>query len=78
MPQAGSSTVSPSCGSTMLDHELGDGARRVELAGVAGALQVAEDLLVDVAEQVAVGRLVEVDVSLSLLMTWRSSVPDFM
>ena len=37
-----------------LDHELGDGARGVVLAGVAGALEVAQDLLVDVAEQVAV------------------------
>ena len=44
-----------------IDHELGDGARRVVLAGIAGALQVAQDLLVDVAEQVAVLRLVEID-----------------
>ena len=44
-----------------VDHELGDGARRVELAGVAGALQVLEDLLVDVAEEVAVVGAVEVD-----------------
>ena len=38
-----------------IDHELGDGAGGVVFARVAGALQVAQDLLVDVAEQVAVG-----------------------
>ena len=43
------------------DHELGDRAGRVELAGIAGALQVFQDLFVEVAEQVAVLRLVEVD-----------------
>jgi len=37
-----------------LDHELGDGARGVILAGVAGVLEVAQQLLVDVAEQMAV------------------------
>ncbi len=42
-------------------HELGDGPRGVELARVAGALQVPEDLLVDVVEGVAVGGAVEVD-----------------
>ena len=42
-------------------HEGGDGARRVVLAGVAGALQVVEDLLVDVAEVLALGQVVEVD-----------------
>ena len=40
-----------------LDHELGDGARGVIFARVAGALEVAQDLLVDVAEQVAVLRV---------------------
>jgi hypothetical protein len=44
-----------------VDHELVTGARGVELAGVAGVLQVAQDLLVEVAEEVAVLRLVEVD-----------------
>ena len=44
-----------------VDHEAGDRARRVVLAGVAGVLQVAQDLLVEVAEQVAVVRLVEID-----------------
>ena len=44
-----------------VDHELGDRAWRVVFAGVAGVLQVAQDLLVEVAEQVAVLRLVEVD-----------------
>ena len=45
-----------------VDHERGDGARRVVLAGVAGALQVVQDLLVDVAEVLALGQVVEVDV----------------
>ena len=44
-----------------VDHERGDGARRVVFAGVAGALQVVEDLLVDVAEVLALGEVVEVD-----------------
>ena len=44
-----------------VDHEGGDGARGVVLAGVAGALQVVEDLLVDVAEVLALGEVVEVD-----------------
>ena len=42
-------------------HEGGDGARRVVLARVAGALQVVEDLLVDVAEVLALGEIVEID-----------------
>ena len=41
-------------------HEGGDGARRVVLARIAGALQVVEDLLVDVAEVLALGEVVEV------------------
>ena len=41
-------------------HEGGDGARRVVLARIAGALQVVEDLLVDVAEVLALGEIVEV------------------
>jgi hypothetical protein len=44
-----------------VDGELGDGARRVVLARVARALQVAQDLLVDVAEEVAALAVVEVD-----------------
>ena len=44
-----------------VDHEGGDGAGRVVLARVAGALQVVEDLLVDVAEVLALGQIVEVD-----------------
>ncbi len=43
-------------------HEGGDGAGRVVLARVARALQVVEDLLVDVAEVLAVGEVVEVDI----------------
>ena len=61
MPQAGSRTVSPRRGIDLLDDELGDGAGGVELARVAGGLEVFEDLLVDVAEQVAVVGGVEVD-----------------
>ena len=41
-------------------HEGRDGARRVILARVTGALQVGEDLLVDVAEMLALGEVVEV------------------
>ena len=41
-----------------LDHEGGDGARGVVLAGVAGRLQVVEDLLVDVAEVLAFGQVI--------------------
>ena len=44
-----------------IHHEGGDGAGRVILAGVAGALQVVEDLLVDVAEVLALGEVVEID-----------------
>ena len=42
-------------------HEGGDGARRVVLARIAGALQVVEDLLVDVAEVLPLGEIVEID-----------------
>ena len=42
-------------------HEGGDGAGRVVLARVAGALQVVQDLLVDVAEVLPLGEVVEVD-----------------
>ena len=45
----------------LFDDELRDGTRRVEFAGVARGLQVFEDLLVDVAEHVAVIGCVEVD-----------------
>ena len=41
-------------------HEGGDGARRVIFAGIAGALQVVEDLLVDVAEVLPLGEIVEI------------------
>ena len=53
MPHAGSSTVSPSRGSMTCDHEADDGARRVELAGVAGGVaHLPEHRLVEVAERV--------------------------
>ena len=42
-------------------HELGHGAGRVVLARVARALQVAQDLLVEVAEEVPILQRVEVD-----------------
>ena len=41
-------------------HEGGDGAGRVVFARIAGALQVGEDLLVDIAEVLALGEIVEV------------------
>ena len=44
-----------------LGHEGGHGAWRVVLARVAGRLQVVQDLLVDVAEVLALGQVVEVD-----------------
>ncbi|MGA7415480.1 MAG: hypothetical protein WBW33_33725 [Bryobacteraceae bacterium] len=44
-----------------VDHEGGDGARGVVFAGVACALEVVQDLLVDVAEVLALGEVVEVD-----------------
>jgi hypothetical protein len=50
-----------------IDHELRDGAGRVVFSGVAGALQVAQELLVNVAERVAVVGLVEVDVLVDLV-----------
>ena len=48
-------------GIDLLDDELGDGARRVELTGIARGLEVLEELFVDVAEHVAVIGGVEVD-----------------
>ena len=42
-------------------HEGGDGTGSVVLARVAGALEVVQDLLVDVAEVLALGKVVEVD-----------------
>ena len=42
-------------------HEGGDGARRVIFARIAGALQVVENLLVDVAEVLPLGEVVEID-----------------
>ena len=41
-------------------HERSDGAGRVILAGIAGALQVVEDLLIDVAEMLPLGEIIEV------------------
>src|SRR5439155_2717944 len=44
-----------------VDDEAGESARGVELAGVAGALQVAQNLLVNAAECVTIARVVKVD-----------------
>ena len=44
-------------------HEGGDGAGRVVLTRVAGGLQVVQDLLVDVAEVLALGQIVEIDLA---------------
>jgi hypothetical protein len=44
-----------------VDHERGDRAGRVVFARVAGRLQIVEDLLVDVAEVLAIGQVVEID-----------------
>jgi len=41
-------------------HEAGDGARRVLLAGVPGALQVVQNLLVQLAEVLAIGEVNDV------------------
>ena len=48
-------------GIDLLDDELGDGARGVELAGIARRLQILKQLFVNVAEHVAVIGGVEVD-----------------
>ena len=61
MPQAGSKQDLAGLGVDAVHHEGGDGAGRVVLARVAGALQVVQDLLVDVAEVLALGQVVEVD-----------------
>ena len=45
----------------LLDDEAGDGPGGIKLPGVAGGLEVAEELFVDVAEEVAVVGGVEVD-----------------
>ena len=45
----------------LLDDELGYGARGVELTGIAGGLEILEELFVDVAEHVAIIGGVEVD-----------------
>ncbi len=50
-----------------VDHEFGDRPWRIEFPGVAGALQVFENLLVDVTKGVALLGLVEVDALLDLV-----------
>ena len=44
----------------LLDHKGGDRARRIIFARIAGGLQVVQDLLIDVAEMLALGQVVEV------------------
>ena len=56
VPQAGIEQDFAGLRVDAVHHEGGDGARRVVFAGVAGRLQVVEDLLVDVAEMLAFGR----------------------
>ena len=73
MPQAGSSTVSPSLRVDDLDHEADDRPRRVELAGVAGGVaHLAQHRLVEVAEgeHLLLGRVKWMP--LTLLITSRS------
>ncbi|MNX97609.1 hypothetical protein D3C86_1299820 [compost metagenome] len=48
-------------------HEFGDRARGVKLAGVTGVLQVAQQLLVEIAELVALLGLIEVHAFLNLV-----------
>ena len=61
MPHAGSSRISPGFGSMRLGHERRHRAWGVVLAGIAGALEIVEDLLVHVAEVLLLGEVVEVD-----------------
>ena len=60
MPHAGSRRISPGLRVDAVRHERSDGARRIVFARIAGALQVGEDLFVDVAEVLPLGQIVEV------------------
>ena len=60
VPQAGSSRSLPGPRVDALHHECRNGAGRVILARIAGALQVGEDLFVDVAEVLSLGQIIEV------------------
>ena len=51
----------PQTGVHLIHDELSHGAGRVELAGVSGGLKVLENLLINIAEEVAVRGCVEVD-----------------
>jgi hypothetical protein len=77
VPQAGSITVSPELGFTV-GHELGDGARGVELARVAGAAQVVEQLFVQSPRLARVLKSWKLMASSSFSITASSWVPDFM
>src|SRR4051812_2896886 len=57
----------PKSGIDHLHRELRCGSRRVELARVAGTLQILKDLLVNVAERMADPRLIEVNVIVDLV-----------
>jgi hypothetical protein len=60
-----------------IDHKAGDGARGIELTGIARRLQIFEDLFVDVAEQVAFAGAGEVDF-VELVDHLTQQVPFFM
>ena len=62
-PKAGSSKDFAGLRVYAVRHEGGDGARRVIFARIAGRLQIGEDLLVDVAEMLALGEIIEIDAS---------------
>ena len=44
-----------------IDHEAGHASRRVVLAGIAGTLQIVEQLLVHIAKMLAVGEVIEIN-----------------
>ena len=64
-------------GIDLIDHELCDGARRVEFAGIAGILQIAEPFSYTSPNSWRSEARLK-SISLSLLITCRIKVPDFM
>jgi hypothetical protein len=67
----------PRLGINAIGHEGRNGARGIILARVAGTLEVVEDLLVDVAEVLALGQVVEIDDDAMLaaaLCVWSSAL----
>src|SRR3546814_12850379 len=57
----------------LIDNELRDGARSIQLAGVAGGLEVPEKFCADVLEEVASGGVVEV-AAVYLVDDWITSI----